>query len=293
MATRTTVKRPDGVLAWTEPESAANSEFQPIYPYNNATQTKGGHSFELDDTPTRERIRLQHKSGSFTEIHSNGDEVHKIIGDGYHIVLGDHNISIGVDDGKLAKKLNITVNGDAYFYVKGNKVEQVDGSVEQHIKGNYTQTVEGRHSVTSLGNMEINAGSSVSLVPGRESKLTITSNYVNINADVDVATGLQAGKITSRGRIDSGPLSGISAGLQGFYSLTGGISIGLPTPPVPTTILASGPINSFTSVSAPLGTYGISSSILGFDIINTLIRRLHRHPAPRGETGPPLTFEVT
>ena len=281
------VNKPKNVLAWTEPESAANSTHQPVYPYNNVTQTKGGHSFEMDDTPTRERIRLQHKSGTFTEIHPNGNEVHKIIGDGYHIVLGDHNISIGVDDGQLAKKLNITVNGDAYFYVKGNKVEQIDGSVEQFVKGDFTQTVQGTHTTTSFGNMKINAGSSVSLVPGLESKLTIKTNLVKINADVDIDTGLVANKITSRGRIDSGPLSGISAGLMGFNSPLGGISIGLINPAIPGTIMSSGPITSFSSMSAPLGTYGISASLLGFDVINTLIRKLHIHIS--GKPGTPTS----
>lgn len=289
----TTPIKPEGVLAWTEPESAANSDYQPVYPYNNVTQTKGGHSFEMDDTPTRERIRIQHKSGTFTEIHPNGDEVHKIIGDGYHIVLGDQNISIGVDNGKLEKKLNITINGDAYFYVKGNKVEQIDGSVEQYIKGDFTQTVEGRHTTTSFGNMRIDAGSSTSIVPGVESKLTIKSNLVKINADVDIETGLVAEKITSRGRIDSGPLSGISAGAMGFFSLTGGISIGLPSPAIPATIMCSGPINSFSSMSAPLGTYGISSSLLGYDVINNLVRKVHTHIARGGPTSPPLNSEVT
>jgi len=281
--------KPKGILAWTEPESAANSEYQPVYPYNNITQTKGGHSFELDDTPTRERIRLQHKSGTFTEIHPNGDEVHKIIGDGYQIVLGDHNISIGVDDGQLAKKLNITVNGDAYFYVKGNKVEQIDGSVEQYIKGDYTQTVQGIHTVTSFGNMKINAGSNPGLVPGQQSKLTIKTSLVNVSGDLQVEEAFSAGYIFSKGRIDAG--LGVAAGPYGFNSLLGGISIGLPTPAKPATIMCSGPITSYSSMSAPLGTYGISSSILGFDVINTLIRKVHTHIAKGGPTSPPIQKE--
>jgi hypothetical protein len=286
----TSIEKPKGVLAWTEPESAANSDYQPVYPYNNITQTKGGHSFEMDDTPTRERVRLQHKSGTFTEIHPNGDEVHKIIGDGYHIVLGDHNISIGVDDGKLAKKLNITVNGDAYFYVKGDKVEQIDGSVEQFIKGDFTQTVQGTHTVTSFGNMKINAGSNPGLVPGLQSKLTIKTSLVNVSGDLQVEEALSAGYIFSRGRIDAG--LGVSAGVMGFHSLFGGIAIGLPTPAIPSTIMCSGPITSFSSVSAPLGTYGISASLLGFDVINTLIRKVHTHIARGGPTSPPLQPEV-
>lgn len=283
------VNKPKGVLAWTEPESAANSTHQPVYPYNNVTQTKGGHSFELDDTPTRERIRLQHKSGTFTEIHPDGKEVHKIIGDGYQIVLGDHNISIGVD-GNLDKKLNITVNGDAYFYVKGNKVEQIDGSVEQYVKGDYTQTVEGTHSVTSFGNMRIDAGSNPGLVPGLQSKLTIKTSLVNMSGDLQVEEALSSNYIFSKGRVDAG--LGVSAGPYGFYSLFGGISIGLPTPAIPATIMCSGPITSYSSMSAPLGTYGISASLLGFDVINTLIRKVHTHIAKGGPTSPPTTTEL-
>jgi hypothetical protein len=284
-STSSPTEKPKGVLAWTEPESAANSDYQPVYPYNTITQTKGGHSFEMDDTPTRERIRLQHKSGTFTEIHPNGDEVHKIIRDGYHIVLGDHNISIGVDDGQLAKKLNITVNGDAYFYVKGNKVEQIDGSVEQYIKGDYTQTVQGIHTVTSFGNMKINAGSNPGLVPGLQSKLTIKTSLVNVSGDLQVEQALSGGYIFSKGRVDA--FLGVAAGPYGFHSLLGGISIGLPTPAIPGTIVCSGPITSFSSVSAPLGTYGISSSLLGFDVINTLIRKLHIHIS--GKPGTPTS----
>ncbi len=73
-------------MSWTEPESAANTDYQPIYSYNNIQQTESGHSFEMDDTPTRERVRIQHRSGSFIEMHPNGDEVHKIVGKGYEII---------------------------------------------------------------------------------------------------------------------------------------------------------------------------------------------------------------
>jgi thiol:disulfide interchange protein DsbC len=54
-------------------------------------------------------------------MHPNGDEVHKIWGDGYYITLGDHNISIGVDDGQLTKKLNIT-GTPALFFTDGNRI---------------------------------------------------------------------------------------------------------------------------------------------------------------------------
>ena len=111
---------------WTEPESAANTNigadgtaYVPLYPYNHVTQTESGHSFEMDDTPTRERIRLQHRSGTFTEMHPNGSVVQKIYGNGYEIIANDKNVLVkGV--------CNITVEGDAHFHVKGDKIEKVE-----------------------------------------------------------------------------------------------------------------------------------------------------------------------
>jgi len=277
--------KPDFVTAWTEPESAANTNYQPVYPYNNVTQTKGGHSFEMDDTPTRERIRLQHGKGSFLEMHPTGDEVHKIVGDGYTIIAGDHNIAIGVDDGNKEKKLNITVHGDAYFWVQGDKVEQVDGSVEQYIKGNFTQTVEGISTTTSFGDMRINAGGALL------GKLSITSpNHVRIDSDLYTTGGIHTKTLVSDRRVDAG--WGVSAGAQGFVTTTGGLSVGIPLA-VPGQIVSVGSITSFTSVNAPLGNFGISSSILAYDIVNQLLRRVHAHPTPEGPSGPPFTGEMS
>ena len=63
---------------WTEPESAANTDYQPKYPYNNVTQTESGHTFDMDDTPTRERIRSNHRSGTLIEMHPNDPKVQKL-----------------------------------------------------------------------------------------------------------------------------------------------------------------------------------------------------------------------
>ena len=35
--------------SWTQPESAANTDYQPVYPYNNIQQTEAGHKFEMDE----------------------------------------------------------------------------------------------------------------------------------------------------------------------------------------------------------------------------------------------------
>jgi len=270
-------QKPDFFTGWTEPESAANTNYQPVFPYNNATQTPSGHSFELDDTPTRERVRLQHRSGSFTEIHPNGDEVHKIIGDGYEIILQDKNMSV-------SGKLNITVTGDANFWIQGDKIEQVDGNVEQHIKGNFTQTVEGISSYTSQGDTRIAAGGLIGGGLKVTSPITtITGRNMSVNAD------FVAEKILSRGRVDA--VTGMSAGALGFVTLTGGVSVGIPAA-VPLQINSSGPIDSLASVSAPSGNFIVMQAVWSYDTVNLALHNTHIHIAPNGPTGQPIPAEI-
>ena len=120
--------KPDIYSGWFEPESAANTDFQPEYRYNHTIETPRGHLFEMDDTPDRERIRISHRANTFIEIAPNADGTFKIFGDGYQIVMGDYNVSVGVDDGQNAHKMNITVYGDVNMRVTGDKVETIEGN---------------------------------------------------------------------------------------------------------------------------------------------------------------------
>lgn len=155
--------------AFTEPESAANTDYQPIYPYNNIQQTEAGHSFELDDTPTRERIRLQHRVGTFIEMHPNGDEVHKVYGDGYEITILNKNVLI-------KGNCNITIEGDSTLHVKGDSHTVVDGSVFQKVKGDVQQLINGNCEQTIDGDYDLNVSGD----------FTVNADNVNINSDLNV-----------------------------------------------------------------------------------------------------------
>lgn len=273
-------EKPSFYKGWTEPESAANTDYQPTYPYNNVTQTRSGHMFELDDTKGRERVRLQHRANTFIEMHPNGDFVHKVFGDGYEIIVKDKNVQI-------KGTCNITIEGDAYMYVMGDKVEQIDGNLEQHVKGNYTQVVEGVSNITSQGNMRIDAGSSLT------GSLTLSAgDVVTLNADLSVAGEIVADKIFSNGRIDTSPIGGISAGKYGFVTMLGGVSVGFPVA-VPGNMICIGTmnagllVNAGVSVNSPVGNFGLMSAGLMTDVVNTSIYDSHIHPTPKGPSGPP------
>lgn len=96
--TNTITKTPDTVTS--EPDSP----YAAVYPHNKVAQTTSGHVIEIDDTPDAERIHIFHKSGTFIEMHPNGDVVtqHK---NGFKTVTGNDKIHVTGD-------LNIVADGD-------------------------------------------------------------------------------------------------------------------------------------------------------------------------------------
>ena len=80
--------KPGPDYSWTEPAS----DWYSIPPLNKVIGSETGHSIELDDTPGAERVRIQHRSGTFTEIQSNGQEIHKVFGDNYEIIAANNNV---------------------------------------------------------------------------------------------------------------------------------------------------------------------------------------------------------
>lgn len=239
---------------WTEPESAANTDYQPIYPYNNITLTESGHSFELDDTPSRERVRLQHRSGTFIEMHPNGDEVHKVYGDGYEIVIKNKNVLI-------KGACNITVEGDCNMQVLKDFNMSVKGDYNLEVAGKMNQRVVGDYSLSSDEDVSITANENF----GGAIYLSAADN-VTVSADLVVAGSVAADIITAESRVNAG--TGVYAGPLGVYSV--------------------GPITSLVMVDAPIGTFGYMNAIWMTDQINTNIYKTHIHPAPRGMTGTPI-----
>lgn len=65
------------------------SQFAAQYPYNQAYETEGGHLFETDNTPGKERLHIQHCTGTDVEIAPNGDMVSKVKNDCQFIVEKD------------------------------------------------------------------------------------------------------------------------------------------------------------------------------------------------------------
>ena len=96
----------------TSTANGIESKAKPVYPYNKVTQTESGHVIEIDDTRDAERIAVEHRSGTFHEIHPDGSQVTRIVNDNYTVVCKDDEVWIG-------GKVNVSIGGDAKITVGG------------------------------------------------------------------------------------------------------------------------------------------------------------------------------
>ena len=101
---------------WSEPVSRYNT----LYPHNKVYESESGHVFEIDDSPSAERLHKYHRSGTFEEIHHDGTQVEKIRKNNYQIIEGT--------DHKLVKKDSfLNVDGDVSINIGGNiKIQATD-----------------------------------------------------------------------------------------------------------------------------------------------------------------------
>lgn len=136
----------------------------PDYMKNHVYESASGHIKEYDDSPGKERIYEQHKSGTFQEIQANGTKVTKVVGEDYDICLNGKNIIINGGKG-----LTLIVNGDIALSTSGNVIER--------IYGNYTQMVHGHITISAKNGISFESWyGDVSTQVHNGKKFTVSSN---------------------------------------------------------------------------------------------------------------------
>lgn len=195
------------------------SPFNAVYPNNKVYETQSGHIVEVDDTIGSERIRVYHQSGTFVEMHPNGD-----------IVQSNKNrwqITTGNDKAHVTGNVTVFVDGNTSITVTGNVTQLVEegdvtqtvaqGSVVQEVTiGDVTQTVaEGSvvQEVTVGDVTQIVGGNVDQTVKGNVKGLVEGSVTLDISqaATVTVPETTWTGNITLGGNLTQ----------TGSYTLTG------------------------------------------------------------------------
>jgi hypothetical protein len=116
------------------------------YPYNKVTVTESGHVFEVDDTPSNERIRNYHKSGTYEEINATGQRVVKVITNNIEVIVANNTVYVG---------------GDASLQVQGNLTANVQGNATLSVQGSMSANVTGNMSANVGGNIGVQAGGTI------------------------------------------------------------------------------------------------------------------------------------
>ena len=208
---------------WNEPDpksikKAANPYVSSQYPYNHVHESESGHIHEIDDSPNHERLFTQHRSGTFEEIHPNGNKVVKIIGDNYEIVAGSSNVSI-------SGSVNITVEGTVRELIKGDYILEVEGDYTQKVHknhlikvgagesgGNREEEIRGNHAQQINGYRVSHIGGYDDLII-EETRFTLVNDTDSLNVINDIAIISGEGSITAIAyeNLSTSTISGITA----------------------------------------------------------------------------------
>jgi hypothetical protein len=206
---------------WNEPDPKsikknANPYVSAVYPYNHVHESESGHIREIDDSPGQERLFTQHMSGTFEEIHPNGNKVVKVIGDNYEIIAGSSNVSIsGVVNLTVEGAVRELIKGDYILEVEGNYTQKIHknhlvkigagesgGNREEEIRGNVAQQINGNRKTRITGFDD-------TLI--EKSRLMIINDTDSLSVVNDIKVGSSAGSITTvaKTNLSSSTVSGI------------------------------------------------------------------------------------
>lgn len=150
----------------TEPAS----EYGTQYPFNNVIRTRSGHSIEIDDTPSSERIQVIHKSGTFIELRSDGKAIVHTKAAQYLISENTLNI-YGTGD------INIESAGDINLQAGGDINAVAGANINNTAPTAITNTTPNNNTTGNVASTGGNVSDSVSTIQSmRDTYNTHTHN---------------------------------------------------------------------------------------------------------------------
>lgn len=170
---------PFGMGVFDQPQPAYSAK----YPFNHVYESESGHIQEFDDTPGAERIHTYHRSGTFSEIDAGGNQVNKIVGDGY--VIYDKNGFIHIAGEAVVHaigNINVYCQSDANIHVEGSADIEVGGTMDMKAARDFNIACGGKFNVWA--NQGINMGTD------KETHMfSVGKTFISAINDLEVLTG--------------------------------------------------------------------------------------------------------
>jgi hypothetical protein len=228
----------------------------------------------MDDTPGNERVRTQHRTGTFYEIDPSGSTEHVVLGNGFSVYMRDRNIVV-------KGTCNIEILGDSKLHVRGDCYSQIDGQMYSQVAGNVKINADGNIDLVAGKEINIDAGGEGGDITfSCENAFTIkgdlaVSGSITSGGSINATTNLTCGyKLFSHGGIDS--IGGVNVGftIPGYENSSGKViaNVSMLSPKVTGTNLVEGATvkDAMGSMQATRGKFNG-----------------HNHASPKGPTSPP------
>lgn len=212
-----------------------DSSFDTEYPYNQATITRSGHEFYINDAPGKESLKIAHTKGTYIEINETGkltqvvvDKAYSYFKDGVTETIDGHKdvIIVGalkttvensVEEITAGNRYN-TIGGDAVLTVAqsfqetilndhgevvgGKRTSRIEGSLETSILGDKVETVEGAKVDGLSKDWFIKAGGGIEMQADGTIRLKC-KKFVLDAEEIVLTTSTGNIKITAAGIIDA------------------------------------------------------------------------------------------
>jgi hypothetical protein len=212
-----------------------DSSFDTEYPYNQATITRSGHEFYINDAPGKESLKIAHRTGTYFEINETGkltqvvvDKAYNYFKDGLTETVDGHKDVLIVGAFKTtiensaeeitAGNKYVTIGGDSVFTVAqsyqetilndygevigGKKISRIEGSVESSILGDKVETVEGAKVDGLSKDWFTKAGGGIEMQADGTIRFKC-KNFIIDAEEITLNTSVGNIKITAAGIIDA------------------------------------------------------------------------------------------
>lgn len=209
------------------PDRHKNKDIDPQYPYNQVTVWPGGQEIHIDSTPGKERIRIAHPSGTYTEMYHNGDQTTFVTGD-------QHNVNKSGVTLSIEKNGDISIGGQGRFMIGGGAHIEVAGDAGIAVGGD-TLLAGGGNMKMSIQDLQIGARGNAKLnVAGNMDMRIAGSTSIQSSGPVNIQT---------QGAMSMGSESSMNMASKGPTTVSGSaVHINKPGTPGPGNLSSVGPV---------------------------------------------------